>query len=442
VSIAWMNEHTLVRLSRSPTIAALGVGAIACTPDQELATPVTGCHQAGAGLAEAVVLGAWLLVLGLASGRMVPVNKFSLAGMYRQRLIRTFLGASRGSRNPNPFTGFDAADDLAMSDLASVRPLHVTNATLNMVADPQLGRQERKADSFTTSPLHAGSASVGYRRSARFASEPGTGRGITLGTAITISGAAASPSMGMYSTPALTFLLTLLNARLGSWVGNPGEAGRRSWFASDPPRGGGLLVLDELLGRTTEAAPHVYLSDGGHFDNLGLVEMVRRRCRFIVVVDAGADPAYGYADLANAVRRIRIDLGVNIEMDAVDIDTAHQGRGNPHALVGRIVYEDVDRPPAIGTLVYLKPALSGDEAVDVRNYAAEHPAFPHQATANQWFSEAQFESYRVLGLHTVLAIVARESEKGQLPKAMSVPQLCAAALNYRVQFQNPSAVAT
>jgi hypothetical protein len=433
-SMAYTNERTLGRLSTSAIIADLEVGPAVCTPEQEGRGEVAGCHPAAAGFIEVLALGGLLLVLGVAGGRMVPVNKFSLAGMYRQRLIRTFLGASRGDRNPNPFTGFDPRDDIAMADLASIRPLHVTNATLNMVADPQLGRQERKADSFTTSPLHAGTASLGYRPSDRFATDPATGRGITLGTAVTISGAAASPSMGMYSRPALTFLMTLLNARLGSWVGNPGRAGNDTWFESDPPRGGGLLVLDELLGRTTDTRPYVYLSDGGHFDNLGLVEMVRRRCRFIVVVDAGADPAYGYADLANAVRRIRIDLGVRVEMDAIDIDGAHQGKGNPHGLVGRIVYEDVDGPPAIGTLIYLKPALSGDEPVDVRNYAAAHPTFPHESTANQWFSEPQFESYRVLGMHTAYAMAGRDPHTHCPPTAQSVAEFCAAACAYRQQF--------
>lgn len=428
-SMAWANDRALVRLSRFPVVAAARIGPGVCTPQQEAAGDLARCRPAGTGFVEVFALGASLLLLGLASGRMVPVNKFSLAGMYRLRLVRTFLGASRAHRHANPFTGFDPGDDVPMSDLASVRPLHVTNATLNMVADPQLGRQERKAQSFTTSPLHTGTAALGYRPSSRFASEPGT-QGITLGTAVTISGAAASPSMGMYSTPAMTFLMTLLNARLGSWVGNPGRAGSRTWFERDPPRGGGLLVLDELLGRTTDTRPYVYLSDGGHFDNLGLVEMVRRRCRFIVVVDAGADPGYSYADLANAVRRIRIDLGVRIDMDAVDIDAARQGAGNPHALVGRIIYEDAGGPASVGTLVYLKPALSGDEPVDVRNYAASHPAFPHESTTNQWFSEAQFESYRVLGSHSVEATIG-SAASGERPARLSVPEFCAAALAYR-----------
>lgn len=369
-------------------------------------------------------------LVGWLMSRLVPVNQFSLSGMYGQRLVRAFIAASRTPRDPNPFTGFDQGDDLPLADLKNVRPLHVVNATLEMVAERQLGQQERRAEPFTFTPLHAGAAAVGYRPSSRFATDPATKRGVSLGTAITISGAAASPSMGMYSSPAKTFLMTLLNARLGSWVGNPGPAGDNTWMTAEPKRGP-MLMLDELLGRTTDTRPYVYLSDGGHFDNLGLTEMVRRRCRFIVVVDGGADPAYVFDDLANAVRRIRIDLGVRIEMDAIDMSLARQGQGNPHCLTGRIHYDEVDGAGAVGTLVYLKPALSGDEPSDVRNYAAAHPAFPHESTLNQWFSEAQFESYRMLGIHTaesVLGLINCSAEAGVVAGPSA---LCAAALAYR-----------
>jgi len=386
-----------------------------------------------AGLLSVLTLGVTLAAVGFLASRAVPVNKFSLSGMYRQRLIRAFLGASRTRRSPNPFTGFDSADDVPMKDLATVRPFHVVNTTLNMVAQQQLGRQERKAEPFTLTPLHAGAAAVAYRPVDSFGADPVTGTGVSLGTAITISGAAASPSMGMFSTPATTFLMTLLNARLGSWVGNPGPAGDETWQLAEPKRGA-LLMLDELLGRTTATRPYIYLSDGGHFDNLGLVEMVRRRCRFIVVVDAGADPGYQFDDLANAVRRIRIDLGVRIDIDGIDMTLARQGAGNPHCLVGSIHYDAVGENGAVGTLVYIKPALSGDEPSDVRNYAAAHPAFPHQSTTNQWFSEAQFESYRMLGVHTTETVAGETDGAPATISSLGVPGFCASARAYRQQF--------
>ena len=358
-------------------------------------------------LLEAVVLLATMLGVGLLMAVFVPVNKYSLHGMYRNRLIRTFLGASRPSesRHPSPFTGFDSADDLAMSELASLpRPLHVINATLNMVSAKGLGMQQRKSESFTISPLHAGSWTLGFRPAEEYARErhADTSSGITLGTAITISGAAASPNMGAASRPSLTFLLTLFNARLGAWLGNPGKAGHKTWQDADP-RLGPAPLLRELFGLTSDRSPYVFLSDGGHYENLGLYEMVRRRCHCIIVSDAGCDPDYTFEDLSNAVRKIRIDFSIPIDFaaDGIGMNLAGQGKGNSHVAIGTIKYSAIDRDATDGVLVYMKATLSGDEPADVLNYARSHHAFPHESTSNQFFTEAQFESYRMLGVHTV-----------------------------------------
>jgi hypothetical protein len=157
-----------------------------------------------------------------------------------------------------------------------------------------------------------------------------------------------------------------------------------------------------MFGRTTDANPYVYLSDGGHFENLGLYEMVARRCRHIVVSDGGCDADYAFEDLGNAIRKIRIDLGIPIEFPhGVHVDAAHARHGNSHGAVGVIRYSAVDANADDGVILYLKATLSGDEPVDVANYASAHPDFPHESTANQWFGESQFESYRMLGVHTV-----------------------------------------
>ena len=257
---------------------------------------------------------------------------------------------------------------------AAGRPLHVVNATLNLVADDSLAMQEQRSESFTMSALHAGSRRVGYRPSAEYAG------GISLAEAMTVSGAAVSPNMGAASKPALTFLLTLFNARLGAWLANPGAAGRDVWRRPHLSYGAAPL-LDEMFGRTSDRDPYVYLSDGGHFENLGLYEMVLRRCRFIVVCDAGCDPGYRFDDLANAIRKVRLDFGVDIEFpDGLGI--AGPTRGLPRR--ARPSAESATRrsthAPQDGVLLYLKAALCGDEPVDVANYAAAHPPFPHQPT--------------------------------------------------------------
>jgi hypothetical protein len=126
--------------------------------------------------------------------------------------------------------------------------------------------------------------------------------GVTLGTAMAISGAAVSPNQGYHSSPVVGLLLMLFNVRLGWWLGNP-RGGPRV-YRRDGPLLSIRPVLDELAGRTTDAGRYVYLSDGGHFENLGLYEMVRRRCHFILVSDEGSDPSGALDDLSNAVRKI------------------------------------------------------------------------------------------------------------------------------------------
>ena len=362
-------------------------------------------------LAEVIALGVSLAALGLFMARYVPVNKFSLHGMYRARLIRAFPGASRptATRAPNPFTGFDPGDNLAMAALRDIgRPLHVVNMTLNLVAEKNLATQFRKAESFTVTPLHAGSCRLdAYRPVREYADEMvgGAGCGMTLGTAVTISGAAASPNMGARSSAPMTFLMTLFNARLGVWLGHPGSVGENTWRLREPTLGVGPL-LREMFGQTTDRNPYIYLSDGGHFENLGLWEMVMRRCRYILVSDAGCDPGYTFEDLANAVRFIRMDIGVPIVFPGgLHIDRDGQGHGNPHFAIGRIQYSAMDGPlTKDGLLIYIKATVSGDEPVDVLNYAKASPVFPHEPTSNQWFTEAQFESYRMLGSVSAAAI--------------------------------------
>jgi hypothetical protein len=209
--------------------------------------------------------------------------------------------------------------------------------------------------------------------------------------------------MGYNSSPLLTMVMTLFNARLGWWLGNPASPG--GYWRYPGPLFGVRPFLDEALGLTDDSNRWVYLSDGGHFDNLGLYEMVIRRCGLIVVCDAGADPTFGFQDLGNAVRKVRVDLGVSIELGGAMPApyTADPGRApGTHCAIGRIRYASVDADdPSDGTLIYIKASLTGDEPPDVRHYASQNPAFPHQTTTDQFFDEAQFESYRRLGLHIV-----------------------------------------
>lgn len=355
-------------------------------------------------------LGTWLLFAWA-----VDVNEFSLNAFYRNRLVRCYLGASNVPRNPEPTTNFDPDDDLPLADVVErermddgTRPLYpLIGTALNLVAARQLDWQDRKAASFCLSPgwcgwlppdSRAGERPIGDTEAA-IAATAGPGRrpgrdalasSLTLGGAIAISGAAVNPNMGYHSSPAVTFLLTLFDARLGWWLPNPLHPGHPS---GDAVPFFGRWLLAELLGRTHAGGKFVHLSDGGHFENLGIYELVRRRCRFILCVDAAADPARAFADLGNAVHKCRVDFGADIDLDVSGLVPRDDGTAERSCAVGRITYAD----GATGTLLYLKPTLTGEEPADVLHYARSHPAFPHEPTSDQYFDEAQFESYRRLG---------------------------------------------
>jgi hypothetical protein len=174
-----------------------------------------------------------------------------------------------------------------------------------------------------------------------------------------------------------------------------------------------LPFIHEAFGMTTDHDRWVYLSDGGHFENLGLYEMVLRRCHFILAVDASADPKYQYEDLANAIRKIRVDLGIPIEFKSLPFSPDGKSSGK-HFAIGTIKYSHVDGNVDDGVLIYIKPSLNGNEPTDVANYHSQHVSFPHQTTGDQWFDESQFESYRCLGAHVIDEILGEKQEVHEL----------------------------
>jgi hypothetical protein len=373
------------------------------------------------------------------ASRCININRFSLHALYRNRLVRAFLGSSRTKRNPDAFSGFDEDDNPAMSSLwprrhrgggwptfTDWRPFHVINMALNVVSTHHLSWQERKAESFTVSPLHSGSACKAFRRS----DEYGGKTGISLGTAMAISGAAASPNMGYHSSPGITFLLALFNVRLGWWLGNPGPEGQATYRLPGPDFALKPLV-EETFGLTTDERPYIYLSDGGHFENLGLYEMVRRRCRYIVAVDAGCDPDYTFEDLGNAVRKIAIDLGVKIRFHGLDKLKKRDpkdpilGAGLPYHAIGEIDYPAADGggKDDFGVILYIKPGYHGVENADVCAYAIGNPTFPHQSTGDQFFDESQFESYRALGFEITDGILSDVLDRLHYPRDVRLSQI-------------------
>lgn len=434
----------------------------------ETLTPLGEAHR----IRKLALLGAIILSVGGLSSYFVSINHFSMHGVYRNRLIRTFLGASHNGRNPNDLTDFDSTDNL---DLCAVWPgnptasrrrikrrwirklplqrpllkklllkskppakkhepaapgrppsLLVMNMSLNAVGSTQLAWQERKAISFTATPrwIGVGELPWSYRDKLTYdrptnkhvGPNPGNmaqtafngffrsaevyGKQMSLGTAMTISGAAVSPNMGYSSSPAYSILMTLFNVRLGAWYGNPGPSGEAIYTQAGPVISAAPLI-SEALGITTTDRRYVYLSDGGHFENLGIYEMVRRRCRLIVVSDAGEDGKMTFEDLGNAVRRIELDFGVRIRFKTFSISGKVADAAATFAL-GEIAYPDSTIP---GALLYVKPCRDDNAPFSVRSYAALNDKFPHESTTDQFFGESQFEAYRALGEHAIGSIV-------------------------------------
>lgn len=352
----------------------------------------------------------WIIILaaiGFLMGWFININKYSLHAMYRERLIRAYLGASRAKERvntANSFTDLDDKDNVQMKNLRH-RPFHVINMTLNLGNTKTLRWQNRKAESFTATALHCGSSNMGdgsgnYRGSELYGYNSNKGEAITLGTAAAISGAAASPNMGYYTqSSAVSFLMALFNVRLGWWLGNPGRRGKKTYRHPSPSFSPNFF-WDEALGNTDDTNKYVYLSDGGHFDNLGLYEMVLRRCHYIVACDAGADSKFGFSDLGTAIHKIRVDMGIPIMFEKGE--TPMPGR---NCAIATIKYSAIDGETADdGILIYIKPTLDGDESIDIVNYKNTNPDFPHETTGDQMYSETQFESYRSLGLHMIESI--------------------------------------
>ena len=374
-----------------------------------------------------VALVGTLLAWVVGVGWLLDPNYVSLHMFYRARLVRAYLGASNPNRRGAEITKSADRDDVPLHQLANCAhgaPYHLINTTLNLAGGRDLVTAQRSAAYFTMSKLYTGSLRTRYRPTQQYMD--GT---LSLGTAVAVSGAAASPNMGA-KTPsaALAMLLALLNVRLGFWAPTPNEPRWTSPRARLWP----FYLLREFLSQTTDLSNYCYLTDGGHFDNTGLYSLVQRGCRTIMLIDCGADPGPCFADLGDAIRRCRIDFGADISVSVRKFSRkAGKWASRTHFAVGEITYspEHLERLgwPASrardfkGTLVWIKPSLLRKDPAEVLQYALENRTFPQQTTADQWFDEAQFESYRRLGKACVEAALLNAEVRQVFPLPAVVP---------------------
>jgi hypothetical protein len=386
-----------------------------------------------------------------AASLFLEPNANSLHRLYRDRLSDAFLFLTRreqdllaaraSSAGPAPRTRSMAGDSLSQDvvaldalKLSAVDtdrvPYLLINAALNIQGSPYVNKRGRNADFFLFSRDYVGSHATGFAPTTTMeAAHPA----LDLGTAMAISGAAVSSNMGDYSIRILAPTLALLNVRLGYWLPNPapmeGMIDRDSREPIAPRRAGQwgppsrFYLFEEMFSLLDETSPQVYLTDGGHIENLGVYELLKRRCRLIVVVDVEADPSYAFSAFVTLQRYARIDLGIRIdalpwsairarsraydEALAAANASGEAPKATPgcHAAVGRIDYPGA--PP--GVLLYVKSSLTGDENDLIRAYKSANPSFPHETTGDQFFDETQFEAYRALGFHAVKGVLSGEA---------------------------------
>ena len=377
---------------------------------------------------------------------LLGANANSLHRLYRDRLSKAFLFDPMTSRSPRSrffgpgmtatanvpvadeqmkYENFELApiDRFKLSEISCAHtPYHLINTALNIQGSKYANRRGRNADFFIFSPKFIGSSATKYVRTEEFEDEIDE---LDLATAMAISGAAASSNMGANSIKPLTPTLAILNVRLGYWVANPRQLTQNRKLSSFFDQ---FYFLQELFGLMREDSQTIYLTDGGHIENLGVYELLRRRCRLIIAVDAEADPEMSFRSLVALQRHARIDLGVLISLPWAQIRDgtraaseeiaksgglpSHAATHGPHSAVGEIFYPQNQR----GILLYVKSSITGDESDYIVDYKRRFPSYPHETTADQLFSEEQFEVYRALGFHALNELFLGSDHVGMRPK--------------------------
>lgn len=340
----------------------------------------------------------------------IDINKISPHNFYRDRLSKAYLIQHDDTKKEAfyPFAALKHKDSIKLSRLydnaVTLGPYHLVNTNVNLSKKLPEGKGGifRNGESFILSKFWCGSEKTGYKATECYEkndeNDDGRDPHMDLGTAMAISGAAVNIGMGHSNMPFLRFLMGFLNIRLGYWARHPCNyfRKRRSKFQSKFPTS--WTLLKECIGSYSLDGSFINLSDGGHFDNIGVYELLRRRCKYIIVGDAEADPDMNFQALSYIIRLARIDFGIGIDIDLSDIKPDKNGLSRSHCAVGTIYYPEwKDLPEEHGYLVYCKASLIGSEPHHLIEYKSKHPSFPHQTTADQWFDEQQFEAYRELG---------------------------------------------
>ncbi|RGD62428.1 hypothetical protein DR950_35935 [Kitasatospora xanthocidica] len=392
------------------------------------------------------------LVLG-AVGLNLDQTWVSLHPFYRLRLASAFAvrRATEGGRSvARPYHFF--REQTWLSHYGARHPDFpqvIFSAAANLSGNSRTP-PGRPAASFSLSYDYVGGPDIGYARTDLLERRTSAhiARDLTVQSAMAVSGAAFSSAMGRESR-VYQRLFAVTNARLGTWLPNPAVlgpdwSGPPDWRRPAQPAVRRLpYQLRELIGRFPADDRFLLTTDGGHYENLGLVELLRHRVRTVVCIDASGDAGYA-TNLAAAITLAREELGVAITLHEPELlipgtaadqpaegddadgrvdghtDDGVQGRAGRRpplrglaaqlsarlsaraVVTGDIRYPDLDEGPGAvrhGRLILLQAVLTPGMPYELHAYAMANRAFPNDRTSDQWFDHQQFDAYQTLGRH-------------------------------------------
>ena len=399
-------------------IVAYSLAKLALEPEvlERLRIGTTGQAIARAAIVIAMVLAFFMAFV-------TNVNLVGLHRFYRDRLMEAFM-PDPDCLEKNRVGASPDADSLSITALwpdgsdpqakKEQKPYPIINANAIMVNDPDRKLASRGGDNFILSPLYVGCSATGWESTAQHIRKNGP---LTLASAMTISGAALNANaayvgVGVTRDRLLSIVMTVLNLRLGLWFRAPSSSDHGD--ATEWPN---HIIPAFLLGLTRlgyrKNSIFVELSDGGHFDNLGIYELVRRKLRVIVAVDGEEDPQTAMPALYSVAQRVEEDFGAIIDLDRhLDRLVPVAGEGYPEGakfarspfFITTITYKD-DKSAKVepGLLIYIKLSLVETASFVAKGYRAQNPDFPHQPTADQFFSPEQVDAYRSIGKENATA---------------------------------------
>jgi len=330
-------------------------------------------------------------------GLIVDLNATSWHAFYSRQMANMWIEPVSG--------GGKDGRDIPLARLATVEygwPYHLISGSLQLFGRRRTSATVADRQNFLFSRLYCGTEALSYAPTKDY-----MGGSYSLADAIAISGAAVSPIQSR--NPLVTALMFVFNTRLGQWVANPRYVSwlpkRLADFVAGLPFTP-LRLLSEMA-QNAEDRPHCFVTDGGHYENLAIEPLLKRRCRLIIASDAGQDEDYQFLDLMRLVRWARINQGIEVKPLAESeapldltclIPHEKTGLSRKHFLMARIQYPDNGHEPkATGYLVYLKSSLCQDDPCDLLNYRRIHSQFPHDETSDQFYDPDRFFCYWQLG---------------------------------------------